>query len=87
MTTPHPNPDALGQLDGQNAVVTRGTDGIGLHTATGIAAIGARVIVTGHVQELAQWGLAWHIPILCLRGQAAVAVASPRARRSRPSWT
>lgn len=35
------------RLDGQSAVVTGGTGGIGLHTATGLAALGARVIVTG----------------------------------------
>lgn len=35
------------RLDGQIAVVTGGTDGIGLHTATGLADLGARVIITG----------------------------------------
>jgi NAD(P)-dependent dehydrogenase (short-subunit alcohol dehydrogenase family) len=47
MTTAHSNPHDLVRLDGQSAVVTGGTDGIGLHTATGLAALGARVIVTG----------------------------------------
>src|SRR5271165_6138700 len=41
---------ALVRLDGKTAVVTGGTDGIGLHTATGLAALGARVIITGRDQ-------------------------------------
>lgn len=47
MTEANTNPDNSVRLDGQSAVVTGGTDGIGLHTATGLAALGARVIVTG----------------------------------------
>ena len=35
------------RLDGQTALVTGGTGGIGLHIASGLAALGARVIVTG----------------------------------------
>lgn len=42
-----PNPGDLLRLDSQSAVVTGGTGGIGLHTATGLAALGARVIITG----------------------------------------
>jgi NAD(P)-dependent dehydrogenase (short-subunit alcohol dehydrogenase family) len=41
------NPHDVRRLDGQNAVVTGGTDGIGLYTATGLAGLGARVIITG----------------------------------------
>jgi NAD(P)-dependent dehydrogenase (short-subunit alcohol dehydrogenase family) len=47
MTSSRSQPDALVRLDGKTAVVTGGTDGISLHTGTGLAALGARVIVTG----------------------------------------
>jgi NAD(P)-dependent dehydrogenase (short-subunit alcohol dehydrogenase family) len=42
-----PNPSDVRRLDDQNVVVTGGTDGIGLHTAAGLAGLGARVIITG----------------------------------------
>lgn len=45
------NPPNLFRLDGQSAVVTGGTGGIGLHTATGLAALGARVIITGRDRD------------------------------------
>lgn len=41
------NPHDAVRLDGQCALVTGGTDGIGLHTATDLARLGGRVIVTG----------------------------------------
>jgi NAD(P)-dependent dehydrogenase (short-subunit alcohol dehydrogenase family) len=44
-SAPHTNPPH--RLDGTIALVTGGTDGIGLHTASGLAASGARVIITG----------------------------------------
>jgi NAD(P)-dependent dehydrogenase (short-subunit alcohol dehydrogenase family) len=44
---PASNPRDVRRLDGQSAVVTGGTDGIGLYTATGLAGLGARVIITG----------------------------------------
>ena len=47
MTDSTPNTNALNRLDGTIALVTGGTDGIGLHIASGLAALGARVIVTG----------------------------------------
>ena len=47
MSAPNPAGDDPRRLDGQCALVTGGTDGIGLHTATGLARLGARVIVTG----------------------------------------
>jgi NAD(P)-dependent dehydrogenase (short-subunit alcohol dehydrogenase family) len=47
----NPGPRDLLRLDGQSAVVTGGTDGIGLHTAAGLASLGARVIVTGRDPE------------------------------------
>src|SRR5262249_41876439 len=47
MTDSAPNTNAPNRLDGTIALVTGGTDGIGLHTASGLAALGARVIVTG----------------------------------------
>jgi NAD(P)-dependent dehydrogenase (short-subunit alcohol dehydrogenase family) len=40
-------PSTASRLDGQTALVTGGTDGIGLHTAIGLAALGARVVITG----------------------------------------
>jgi NAD(P)-dependent dehydrogenase (short-subunit alcohol dehydrogenase family) len=42
-----PKPSDPVRLDGRTALVTGGTDGIGRHTATGLAALGARVIITG----------------------------------------
>ena len=47
MTESAPNMNAPHRLDGTTALVTGGTGGIGLHTASGLAALGARVIVTG----------------------------------------
>jgi len=47
MTATTTNPNSVRRLDGQIAVVTGGTDGIGLHTAGGLARLGARVIITG----------------------------------------
>jgi len=47
MTDSTPKTNALNRLDGTIALVTGGTDGIGLHIASGLAALGARVIVTG----------------------------------------
>ena len=47
MTESAPNTNAPHRLDGTTALVTGGTGGIGLHTASGLAALGARVIVTG----------------------------------------
>jgi len=47
MTESAPNMNAPHRLDGTAALVTGGTGGIGLHTASGLAALGARVIVTG----------------------------------------
>jgi NAD(P)-dependent dehydrogenase (short-subunit alcohol dehydrogenase family) len=44
-TAPHANPART--LAGKTALITGGTDGIGLHTACGLAAMGAFVIVTG----------------------------------------
>jgi NAD(P)-dependent dehydrogenase (short-subunit alcohol dehydrogenase family) len=47
MTDSAPNANTPHRLDGTIVLVTGGTDGIGLHTAAGLAALGARVIVTG----------------------------------------
>jgi NAD(P)-dependent dehydrogenase (short-subunit alcohol dehydrogenase family) len=47
MTVAGSEPGDLVRLDGQTAVVTGGTEGIGLHTARGLASLGARVIITG----------------------------------------
>jgi len=47
MTDSAPSTNARHRLDGKTALVTGGTDGIGLHMASGLAALGARVIVTG----------------------------------------
>jgi NAD(P)-dependent dehydrogenase (short-subunit alcohol dehydrogenase family) len=47
MSRSAPNTKAPHRLDGKTALVTGGTGGIGLHTASGLAALGARVIVTG----------------------------------------
>jgi len=43
----NPHTSDLLRLDGQIAVVTGATDGIGLHTATGLADLGAKVVITG----------------------------------------
>jgi NAD(P)-dependent dehydrogenase (short-subunit alcohol dehydrogenase family) len=40
-------PSDPGRLDGRTALVTGGTDGIGLRTASGLVALGATVIITG----------------------------------------
>ena len=50
MTESAPNMNAPHRLDGTAALVTGGTGGIGLHIASGLAALGARVIVTGRDQ-------------------------------------
>lgn len=42
-----PNSNDVRRLEEQSAVVTGGTDGIGLVTATSLAGLGARVIITG----------------------------------------
>ena len=42
-----PDLSGLDDLAGVTALVTGGTGGIGLHTAAGLAALGARVLVTG----------------------------------------
>lgn len=42
-----PDLTGLAPLDGAAVLVTGGTGGIGLHTATGLARLGARVTVTG----------------------------------------
>jgi NAD(P)-dependent dehydrogenase (short-subunit alcohol dehydrogenase family) len=47
MTDSTLNANAQDRLEGTIALVTGGTDGIGLHTASGLAALGAGVIVTG----------------------------------------
>ena len=47
MTPSRSSPDLPVRLEGQSAVVTGGTDGIGLHTAIGLAGLGATVIITG----------------------------------------
>jgi NAD(P)-dependent dehydrogenase (short-subunit alcohol dehydrogenase family) len=47
MTDTPPHPNAAGTLAGKTALITGGTGGIGLHTALGLAAMGACVIVTG----------------------------------------
>jgi NAD(P)-dependent dehydrogenase (short-subunit alcohol dehydrogenase family) len=52
MTDPPPNTDTSSTgtspaLAGRTALITGGTDGIGLHTARGLAVMGASVIVTG----------------------------------------
>jgi NAD(P)-dependent dehydrogenase (short-subunit alcohol dehydrogenase family) len=47
MTDIAPNVNAADTLAGKTALITGGTDGIGLHTACGLAAMGASVIVTG----------------------------------------
>lgn len=47
MTDSAPNANAPRRLDGTIALITGGTDGIGLYTASSLAALGARVIITG----------------------------------------
>jgi NAD(P)-dependent dehydrogenase (short-subunit alcohol dehydrogenase family) len=47
MTDTAPGANAARTLAGKTALITGGTDGIGLHTAGGLTAIGAFVIVTG----------------------------------------
>jgi len=47
MTDTAPNANATRTLAGKTALITGGTGGIGLHTALGLAAMGACVIVTG----------------------------------------
>jgi NAD(P)-dependent dehydrogenase (short-subunit alcohol dehydrogenase family) len=47
MTDTAQGANAAGTLAGKTALITGGTDGIGLHTACGLAALGAFVIVTG----------------------------------------
>jgi NAD(P)-dependent dehydrogenase (short-subunit alcohol dehydrogenase family) len=47
MTDSAPSTNAPRRLDGQTALVTGGTGGIGLHIASGLAVLGAQVIVTG----------------------------------------
>ena len=47
MTDTAPNANAARTLAGKTALITGGTGGIGLHTAFGLAAMGACVIVTG----------------------------------------
>ena len=47
MSDTAPNAKASRALAGKTALITGGTDGIGLHTARGLAAMGASVIVTG----------------------------------------
>src|SRR5215813_5608307 len=47
MTQRAPDTNAPRRPDGTTALVTGGTAGIGLHIASGLAAWGARVIVTG----------------------------------------
>ena len=47
MTDTAPGAAAPRTLAGKTALITGGTDGIGLHTACGLAAMGAFVIVTG----------------------------------------
>lgn len=47
MTNAAPDASAAHTLAGRTALITGGTDGIGLHTARGLAAMGTSVIVTG----------------------------------------
>ena len=47
MTDTAPDANAARTLAGKTALITGGTGGIGLHTACGLAAMGASVIVTG----------------------------------------
>jgi NAD(P)-dependent dehydrogenase (short-subunit alcohol dehydrogenase family) len=47
MTDTAPHANAVRTLAGKTALITGGTGGIGLHTARGLAAMGAAVIVTG----------------------------------------
>jgi len=47
MTDTAPHTSAARTLTGKTALITGGTDGIGLHTACGLAAMGATVIITG----------------------------------------
>jgi NAD(P)-dependent dehydrogenase (short-subunit alcohol dehydrogenase family) len=71
MTESAPNASAPHRLDGQTALVTGGTGGIGLHIASGLAALGARVIVTGRDHG---------------RGAAAVAQIHARTGRDQVSF-
>lgn len=59
-------------LSGKVAVVTGGTGGIGLHTAIGLARLGARVVVTGRDRERGEAGVA---EITAASGSAAVELA------------
>jgi NAD(P)-dependent dehydrogenase (short-subunit alcohol dehydrogenase family) len=47
MTDTASHADVARTLAGKTALITGGTDGIGLHTACGLAAMGASVIITG----------------------------------------
>jgi retinol dehydrogenase-14 len=47
MTDSASNTNTPHRMDDKTALVTGGTGGIGLHTASGLAALGARVIITG----------------------------------------
>ena len=71
MTESAPNTNAPHRLDGTTALVTGGTGGIGLHTASGLAALGARVIVTGRDHR---------------RGADAAAQIRARTRREQVSF-
>ena len=71
MTDSAPNANTPHRLDGTIVLVTGGTDGIGLHTAAGLAALGARVIVTGRDHG---------------RGAGAVAQIHARAGREQVSF-
>jgi NAD(P)-dependent dehydrogenase (short-subunit alcohol dehydrogenase family) len=51
MTNIPPNASAARILAERTALITGGTDGIGLHTACGLAAMGASVIVTGRDRQ------------------------------------